>query len=140
MPAALRSHLLVTLSVLPGIPLLPALPARPPDPSRLVLPPWCLHPSLPGQTSSLRGARGQWETSWTSSVGFPQVLAAFSPPHSHTWFNRFAGYFGGRACGLMANGAPDGSPSQSLILSLVPSFPLRDPEGPEGPGFEPGGI
>lgn len=136
MPAALRSHLLVTLSVLPGIPLLPALPARPPDPSRLVLPPWCLHPSLPGQTSSLRGARGQWETSWTSSVGFPQVLAAFSPPHSHTWFNRFAGYFGGRACGLMA----DGSPSQSLILSLVPSFPLRDPEGPEGPGFEPGGI
>lgn len=133
---ALRSHLLLTVHVLPSVPLLPALLARPPDPSRLLLPvTTChqpLHPSLPGQTSSAP------DPSWTSSTGVHHVLAALPPPCFAVWVNHFSGYVRGRV--PMINHVPHGPWSQGFILSPVPSAPLWDSIGPEGSGFGWGGI
>jgi len=65
-------------------------------------------------------------------LGFHYALAAFFPTTlSHLVFNHFSGYFSDHFSGLMANGTPDGSRSQRLILGFVPPFPPWDPVGPE---------
>ena len=65
-------------------------------------------------------------------LGFRQVLAAFFSPHFRVWFNRFAGYFSGRVCGLMANCAPKRSrspESRPQLCALLPAAGARRSRG-----------